>query len=96
MKSEQTIQHEIINFLRSRDYFVTKLIATTTNGIPDLLAVKNGQALFFEVKRENGKLSKLQKYRIDEINEYAVAVVVRSVADVEEIINRIEFFNPYF
>ena len=96
MKSEQVIQHEIINFLRSRDYFVTKLIATTTNGIPDLLAVKNGNALFVEVKSEKGILSELQKFRIDELNEYAVAIMARSVADVERIINSIERVNPYF
>ena len=95
MKSEQVIQHEISEFLRSRGYFVTKLIATTTNGIPDLLAVKNGNALFVEVKSEKGILSKLQKFRIDELNEYAVAIVARSVSDVERTITSMEMINPY-
>lgn len=95
MKSEQKIQSEIEAYLQKNGFFVTKLIATTTNGIPDLLAVKNGLALFVEVKTDRGRLSALQKYRIEELNEYAVAVVCRSVADVSKVIVGMEKENEF-
>ena len=38
-------------------------------GIPDLLALKDGKALFLEVKRPNTKLTKLQEYRIQELKK---------------------------
>ena len=95
MKSEQKIQSEIEAYLRKSGYFVTKLLATTTNGIPDLLAVKNGMALFVEVKTDRGRLSALQKYRIEELNEYAVAVVARSVDDVSKVIASMERYNEF-
>ena len=87
MKSEQKIQNEIEVFLRKSGFFVTKLITTTTNGIPDLLAVRDGLALFVEVKTDRGRLSELQKYRIEELNKYAVAVVCRSVDEVSKVIS---------
>lgn len=87
MKSEQKIQNEIEVFLRKSGFFVTKLITTTTNGIPDLLAVRDGLALFVEVKTDRGILSELQKYRIEELNKYAVAVVCRSVDEVSKVIS---------
>ncbi|HEX4888560.1 MAG TPA: VRR-NUC domain-containing protein [Luteibaculaceae bacterium] len=40
---------------------------TNKAGIPDLLAVKEGKCRFIEVKRKNGKLSEIQKYRLQEL-----------------------------
>ncbi len=42
---------------------------TNKNGIPDLVAVKPGDnVLFSEIKTKKGRLSKLQEYRIKELN----------------------------
>jgi len=65
--SEQLIQSKIIKELEQNGFFVIKLIKTNRNGIPDLLAVKENRTIFIEVKQENGKLSEIQKYRINEI-----------------------------
>jgi Holliday junction resolvase-like predicted endonuclease len=46
---------------------VVKLIKTNRNGIPDLLAVKENRTIFVEVKQESGKLSEIQRYRINEL-----------------------------
>jgi Holliday junction resolvase len=74
---EQLIQSKKIKELESQGYYVIKLIKTNKNGIPDLLAIpKNSDALFIEVKGPNGKLSKLQEFRIKELTEHGVKAEV--------------------
>jgi len=68
--TEQKIQTKRIKQLEAEGYYVLKLIQTNKNGIPDLLALKDGEILFSEVKRPNGKLSKLQEYRLKELKEH--------------------------
>ena len=64
---ESQIQNKKIKQLEEDGYFVVKLVLTNKNGMPDLLALKNGKALFLEEKKKDGKLTKLQEYRIKEI-----------------------------
>lgn len=65
---EQQIQTRRIKELEAEGYYVIKLLKTNKNGIPDLLAIKaNGDILFSEIKTTSGKLSKLQEYRIKEL-----------------------------
>lgn len=66
---ESQIQNKKIKQLEEEGYFVVKLILTNKNGIPDLLALKDGKALFLEVKKPNTKLTKLQEYRIQELKK---------------------------
>ena len=68
--TEQKIQTRRIKQLEAEGYYVLKLIQTNKNGLPDLLALKDGEILFSEVKRPNGKLSKLQEYRLKELKEH--------------------------
>jgi hypothetical protein len=50
---------------------------TNKNGIPDLLAIpRNSDVIFIEVKATNGKLSKLQEYRLKELQNHGVKVEV--------------------
>lgn len=68
--TEQQIQNKRIKQLEADGYYVLKLIKTNKNGIPDLLAIPKGSnVLFSEVKTEKGKLSKLQEYRLKELDE---------------------------
>ena len=60
---------------------VIKLIKTNTNGIPDLLILKNGIAKFVEVKKPGGKISQLQKYRIKKLREQGFDAVVMDGID---------------
>jgi Holliday junction resolvase len=74
---EQQIQNKKIKQLESEGYYVIKLINTNKNGIPDLIAIpKNADVLFVEVKRPNGKLSKLQEFRLKELNEHGLKTEV--------------------
>lgn len=70
---EQQIQTKKIKQLEAEGYYVIKLINTNKNGIPDLLAIPpDSDVLFVEVKGPNGKLSKLQEYRIKELNTHGI------------------------
>jgi Holliday junction resolvase len=71
--TEQQIQSKRIKQLESEGYYVIKLIKTNKNGIPDLVAIPpNCGVLFSEIKRPNGKLSKLQEYRLQELEAHGV------------------------
>jgi hypothetical protein len=71
--TEQQIQTKKIKELEAQGYYVLKLMKTNKNGIPDLLAIpKNSDVLFVEVKTPIGKLSKLQEFRMNELNEHGV------------------------
>jgi len=71
--TEQQIQTKKIKELEAQGYYVLKLMKTNKNGIPDLLAIpRNSDVLFVEVKTPIGKLSKLQEFRMNELNEHGV------------------------
>ncbi len=69
--TEQQIQPNRIKELEAEGYYVLKLMKTNKNGIPDILALKPGaDVLFSEVKRPKGKVSRLQEYRLKELEGY--------------------------
>ena len=71
--TEQQIQTKKIKELEAQGYYVIKLIRTNKNGIPDLLAIpKDADVLFVEVKAANGRVSKLQEFRMKELNEHGI------------------------
>lgn len=68
---EQDIQAKRIKQLEAEGYYVIKLITTNKNGIPDLIAIHPELGvLFSEIKTEKGRLSKLQEYRLKELEQY--------------------------
>lgn len=75
--TEQQIQSKRIKELEAQGYYVIKLVRTNKNGIPDLLAIpRDSNVLFCEVKRPDGKLSKLQEFRIKELNGHGIRTEV--------------------
>jgi Holliday junction resolvase len=74
---EQQIQSKKIKELEDQGYYVIKLINTNKNGIPDLIAIPpNSDVLFVEVKQPTGILTKLQKFRIKELNSHGIQTEV--------------------
>jgi Holliday junction resolvase len=81
---ESSIQAKIAKRLKENGWLVTKLIQTSMNGIPDLMAIRKGNVIFLEVKKPGEDASELQKYVIDNINKAGCfSAVVRSVEDVD-------------
>ena len=75
--TEQQIQSKLIKELEEKGYYVIKLVKTNKNGIPDLIAIPPGSDVeFIEVKRPDGKLSKLQEYRIKELIKHGVKAII--------------------
>lgn len=75
--TEQQIQKKRIEQLEAQGYYVIKLIKTNKNGIPDLVAIPPGaDVLFSEIKKQKGKVSSLQEYRIKELKKHGVTVEI--------------------
>lgn len=75
-KLESKIQAEVISIMEGKGFFVVKLIKTNKNGIPDLLCMRKDEYFFIEVKSEKGKLSKIQEYRIKELQTFDIRTFV--------------------
>ena len=74
---ESQVQSKKIKELEAQGYYVIKLIKTNKNGIPDLLALKPGaDVLFCEIKRPDGRTTKLQDYRIKELESHGLKTQV--------------------
>lgn len=71
--TEQKIQSKRIKQLEEEGYYVIKLVKTNKNGIPDIIAIPpNCGVLFSEVKTPTGKTSKLQEYRLKELEKHGL------------------------
>ena len=73
---ESAIQTKIKNKMQEDGWTVIKLIKTSMNGIPDILALKNGEVMFIEVKQPKGVVSPLQKHVIKTLREKGFNVKV--------------------
>lgn len=73
---EQKIQYKIIKKLENDDWLVLKIIKLSKAGYPDLMCLKDGKTMFIEVKQPNGKLSELQKVRIEQLKKRGFEVKV--------------------
>jgi len=61
-----------------------------TAGLPDIIVCYKGRFIAFEVKTETGKVTVLQAVTIKKITAAGgIAVVVRSVAEVKSIIEKL-------
>ena len=81
---ESQIQSKKIKELEAQGYYVIKLVKTNKNGIPDLIAIpKTSDILFVEVKAPNGKLSKLQEYRIKELEDHGLKVEIHKPNEIK-------------
>lgn len=81
--TEQQIQKKITDELTKSGWMVIKLMKTNCNGITDLMALRDGVTKFIEVKKPNGTISELQKFRIKQLRSNGFeAVVMDSINNV--------------
>jgi hypothetical protein len=59
-----------------KGWFSVKIIQCSKNGFPDRMFLKNGKAIFVEFKSKYGKLSDLQKYRIEQLRKQKFHVLI--------------------
>jgi hypothetical protein len=89
---ESTITKSIQVSAKARGWWVLKVAggAFQRPGIPDLLCVKHGRAVFLEVKQPGKKPTPLQVHVMQELKNVggAVAETVTSRAQAEEILDR--------
>lgn len=84
---EKRIVRQVMAYLRARGFWCCKLWGQMA-GMPDVIAIKNGRAYWFEVKGERGRVSPIQEHMLGTLRSYGcVAQVVRSVADVENAVS---------
>ena len=60
-------QNKVKKQLESQGYWVIKLIRCGENGMPDLLALKDGQAIFIECKEAKDTVKPLQQHQINKL-----------------------------
>lgn len=63
-------QSKIIKQYKDNGYLVVKIIRFSDNGWPDLQCIKDGVSTWIECKEANDTLKDLQKYRIDQLNNF--------------------------
>lgn len=95
---EYKLQDKIIEFLKSKKIWHFRYSASSTFGIPDILALYKGYFICIEVKDEDGTGSAtlLQKEVVKSIQRNGgLAAVVDDLADVEELITEVDYIDSY-
>lgn len=86
MAAEKTFENRIKKFLEEQGCYFVKFFgcAYTRAGVPDLLCCINGRFVGIEVKAQNGRLSELQKYNLEEIRKAGGIGLVVKPSEFEE------------
>jgi len=85
---ESALVKKLKDTLASRGYWVMKIHGSPMQiaGVPDLLAIKDGRAVWIEAKTAEGVVSKLQEYTMTKLRAAGcVCIVARSVNDLETL-----------
>jgi len=86
---ESKYQAKLIKKFKKLGYTVVKITVCNLNGFPDLMLLKNGRVEFIEVKGDGGRLSEIQKYRIEQLRSEGFNVGVMRPGDEEQSIDSV-------
>lgn len=85
--TEQEIQKKVLNHLKREEWMAIKTIMLNKAGMPDIIAFKDGVTIFLEVKKPGGKLTPLQKNRLETLREKGfIAKVIYDPFDLTYIL----------
>lgn len=89
MDSEKSIEDHLIKRMRCIGGRAYKFVSPGNVGVPDRIAIfPSGKIIFVELKREAGKLSKMQKCQIKRLESLAQDVrVINSKADINSLVD---------
>ena len=83
--TEATIQHKIIEYLKSIGGYPVKVVAATLSGNPDIICCLQGRFVAIEVKQPGKRPTQLQQLKMARIRECGgTAFVACSVDEVKE------------
>lgn len=86
MGPEKRVERKIVKYLESQNAFVHKFHGGSPGvrkGIPDLLAIYRGIAIFIEVKREQGgRILPIQVAQIDALRQHGTIAIVSNDLDI--------------
>lgn len=80
-------QTKTINKLKKNGWKVLKVIRLNESGYPDLIALKEGVAIFVECKEKKDTLKPLQQFRIQELKEKGFNAFVEQDGKFSELDN---------
>ena len=89
MTRENKIQASIVKYLKNqKDCWVYPTCDRFTVGVPDILGCLKGRFFALEVKKPNGRLSKIHAYQLSKVrNAGGIAARVDSLEDAKEVLN---------
>lgn len=95
MNEETKLKNKCCKFLHFQKIFHFKLSDKWYSGIPDILIIWHGEAIWFELKTDTGKLSEIQKWTISELQKNDCMVyVVRSLEQFKEVLIGLRIYSP--
>jgi len=89
--TETGILRQVRDFLRLHGWMVVRIHQSlgSEKGIPDLVAVREGQTVWIEVKAPKGRLSEYQERWLQDLENHDGSwLVVRGIEDVERLSRR--------
>jgi hypothetical protein len=88
---ESTYQRKLKKHFEGNGWLVIKIIRATVNGYPDLMLLHPLRpTIFIEVKDERGVLSKVQEYRIKELQAKGFMAIVTKPSNYDETIQQVK------
>lgn len=89
---ESQIERRLVEGVKRLGGMCLKFVSPGTLGVPDrIIITAKGRVIFVELKTETGRLTKIQKYVIGEMQKRgADARVVKGIDEVKELLAEIE------
>lgn len=89
---ESQIERRLVEGVKRIGGMCLKFVSPGTLGVPDrIIITAKGRVIFVELKTETGRLTKIQRYVIGEMQKRgADARVVKGIDEVKELLAEIE------
>lgn len=88
---ESTIARRVLDVCRQRGWFAWKThgSAYQLDGIPDVIAIRDGRVVFLEVKRPGGEPTPKQRHRMRQLESFgARCAVVESSGEAKAFLEQ--------